>query len=121
MSSRNFLNIALCFILLLAFIGVPVSQGICNMEFCKKESTMTCCSGSEENTCQQSTEYIQLESDFSYIDASVKLSDISLFYVAQILFPANSVTVLSNKHGKVSYHHPLIPIDIPIQVSCFRI
>jgi len=122
MKVSNFLNITLSAILLLAFIGMPVTQSYCAMEVCVKECKTKCCApDSENNPCKESTEYLQLDSDLSYTEASIKIPDLTLFYSACLHFSEKTVAMLSNLHSETSYKNPFITLDIPVQVRCFRI
>lgn len=116
---KNLLNITLIIILLIAFIGVPVTKSICKMEFCKKECKMSCCN--KDGSCKQEIKYVQLDSDLSKTDAAVKVPEIFAIQTILLLSIYNPVAMLKNWHSEHIYDPPLTTIDIPVRVRCFRI
>lgn len=122
MKPGNFSTVLLSVILLITFIGLPVTRVFCAMEDCQKECVEKCSLADKEGCpVTAETEYLQLDSDFPSANASLKLIPLELLVLTQLKILYNPVAVLQKRHSDTPYITPSLITDIPIEVSCFRI
>lgn len=121
MHISRFLHIVVSFILLLSVTGIAVSKGYCAMNTCLEKCASACCTPDKDGCTDETTEYLNLDSDLIAGDHSVKLPSFELLFVTILDYLENSVAMLSIRHSEPFYRNPLITVDIPVEVRCFRI